>query len=141
MFVLQTATEDCCTKPVQNLLLPVYPRSLLHLFSQTGICESFVCVGWALKSNALVPSDAPVSPKQQKQVESSLVAASLCSVICDGLTPKLCLAGTMTTVTFNQSSVAFALYTVADLPVAYALTVADCVLSVMIWGQMPALSL
>lgn len=82
-FVLQTATDDCCTMPVQNVLLPVYPLSLLHLFSQTGIRE-FVCVGWALKSNPLVPSDAIVSPKQQKQGESSLVAvcvSSPCSVI------------------------------------------------------------
>lgn len=60
--------------PVQNLLLPVYTLSLLHFYSQTGICELFVCVGWALKSNPLVPSDALVSPKQQKQVESSLVS-------------------------------------------------------------------
>lgn len=81
-FVLQTATEDCCTMSVPNLLLPVYPLSLLNHYSQTGICESLVCVGWALKSNPLVPSDAPVSQKQQKQVESSLVAACLVSLLC-----------------------------------------------------------
>lgn len=79
-FVLQTATDDCCTMPVPNLLLPVYPLSLLRLYSQTGICESYVCVSW--KSNPLVPSDAPVSLKEQKQVESSLVAAWLLSLLC-----------------------------------------------------------
>lgn len=42
-FVLQAATEDCSTMPVQNPSLPVYPLSLLRLFSQTGICE---CVCW-----------------------------------------------------------------------------------------------
>lgn len=47
---------------------------------------------------------------------------------------------TITTVKVSWSSVAFTLYTVVDLFVAYAL-VADCVLSVQIWGQMPALSL
>lgn len=68
--------------PVQNLLLPVYSLFLLHLYSQTGICESSLCVGWALKLNPLVPSDAPVSPKQQKRVESSLMAACLVSLLC-----------------------------------------------------------
>lgn len=47
----------------------------------------------------------------------------------------------MTTVKVYQCSVAFALYTALDLSIAYALVVADCVLSVVIWGQMPALSL
>lgn len=42
-FVLQTATEDCCTMPAPNLLLPIYPVSLLSHNNQTGICESFVC--------------------------------------------------------------------------------------------------
>lgn len=47
----------------------------------------------------------------------------------------------MMTTKCNQSSVTFALYTAVDLSAAYALAVVDCVLSVMIWGQMPALSL
>lgn len=64
--------------PDQNLLLPL---SLLHIHSHTGICESFVCVGWALKSNPLVPCDTPVSHKQQKQVKSSLIAVCLVSLL------------------------------------------------------------
>lgn len=46
----------------------------------------------------------------------------------------------MAAIKFNQSSVALALHTAVDLSIAYALVVADCVLSVTIWGQMPALS-
>lgn len=49
----------------------------------------------------------------------------LCSVICNGLTLKPCLAGTMTTIKSNQGiCVAFALYTAVDLSVAYAPVVA-----------------
>lgn len=47
----------------------------------------------------------------------------------------------MMTIKLNQSNVAFASYTAVDMSIAYALAVADFVLSVMIWGQMPALSL
>lgn len=125
-FVLQTATDDCCTMPVPNLLLPVYPLSLLRLYSQTGICESYVCVSW--KSNPLVPSDAPVSPKHRNRWNhhSWLRGCCLCSVICRGLTLKPCLASTVTTIKFNQGTcVAFALYTAVDLSIAYA-PVAAC---------------
>lgn len=65
--------------------------------------------------------------------------SSLCCVICNGLTLKPRLAGTMTTIMFTRA--VWHLYTAVDLSVAYALVVADCVLSAMIWGQMPALSL
>lgn len=47
----------------------------------------------------------------------------------------------MMTIKLNQSNVAFASYMAGDMSIAYAPAVADFVLSVMIWGQMPALSL
>lgn len=114
--------------PVQNLLLPVHPHSLFHRCSQAGICESFVCwLGTELK-----PFGSQWRSSLSESTETgriiARVSSSLCSVICNGLTLKPCLAGMMATIKFNQSSAAFALYTAVDLSVAYALAVVDCVL-------------
>lgn len=129
--MLQTATEDSCTTPVQKLLLPVHSLSLLHLYSQTGICEIFVSTGH--RNQKPFPTEAPSI--SQKQVSLSL---SGCMTGLSALSPitallsSLCLAGTMATVKVYQSGVAFALYTAVDLSVAYDLVVVDCVLSVII---------
>lgn len=83
--LLQRTAARCQFKICYCLFIP-------SPFCTSSVRQAFVnhlCVGWALKSKLLVPGDAQVSPKQQKRVKSSLVAACLLSLLMSSLSALL----------------------------------------------------
>lgn len=133
--LLQKTVAQCHFKISYCLLVPFL---FCTSYNQTGICETFVLAGHRNPTLRF-----PL--RHQHLSETGLIIRrkrdwSLCSLIYNGLTPKALLSRNDDD-HFRFTRTAFALYTAVGRSVAYDLVVADCVLCVMIWGQMPALSL
>lgn len=146
IFVLQTATEDCCNMPVQNVLLPVCSLSLFRLCSQTGICESFV----RGRGTEIRPFGSHLGSSISKATEKGLIrvyvaacplslsALSSTAVLFPSLAQQVQLGRPFR---FRRAVSFFTSHTALDPSFAYAHVEAAFVLSVFAWGQMPVLSL